>query len=205
MDKAAMWTGRDVKRHSLNPKQRRFVQEYLIDLNASKAALRAGYSKKSARSHGPRLMRIPNIAAAIERALAERAERTQITADRVVIELAKVAFGDPRRLLALGSNGETVFEGAKLTDAEAALISEITEIKTEKGGTRRVKLHCKMTALTMLAKHLGLFNGRLKPPEHAEDAGVNEHDDPRERLARDIARISARLRAEKASGASNEG
>lgn len=188
----------------LTPRQKRFVEEYLIDLNATAAAKRAGYSPKWAYNVGPSVRRIPKVAEEIDRALAERTERTRITADRVVIELAKVAFGDPRRLfaqgqnglLAEGKNGETVFDGAELTDAEAALISEITEIKTGKGGTRRIKLHCKMTALTALAKHLGLFNGQLEAPEHARNADIINGESSRERLARKIARLAASMEAE---------
>ena len=185
--------------HPLTERQRRFIQEYMVDLNATAAAKRAGYSPKWAYNVGPSVRRIPKVAAEIDRALAERAERTQITADRVVIELAKVAFGDPRRLLAMGSTGATVREFEDLTDTEAALISEITETGAGDNKRRRVKLHCKMTALTALAKHLGLFNGHLKPPEHAGHAGIEHREDPRERLARKIARISARLREEESN------
>lgn len=190
----------------MTAKQRRFVQEYLIDLNATQAAIRAGYGEKRAGQSGSRLLRhVPEVAAAIEAAQAERAERTRVTADRLVIELAKVAFGDPRRLLALGKEGVELREPAELTDAEAALISELTETTVAGRTTRRVKLHCKMTALAALAKHLGLFNGRLKPPEQGDDAEADDRDDPRERLARKIARISARLRAGEASEGSDEG
>lgn len=195
-----------LRNRPLNPKQRRFVEEYLVDLNATQAARRAGYKPGAARDTGPRLLHLPAVAEAVESALAERAERTKVTADRVVVELAKVAFGDPRRLLALGPQGVELRTPAELTEAEAALVSEITETRTGKErSTRRVKLHCKMTALTALGKHLGLFNGRLKPPEPREDAGADERDDPRERLARKIARISARLRAEEAASGADEG
>lgn len=75
----------------MTPKQRRFVEEFLIDLNASAAARRAGYAEGSAW----RVVRRPAVAAAIAEAQAARAERTRVTADKVVTELAKVAFGDP--------------------------------------------------------------------------------------------------------------
>ena len=68
----------------LTPKQARFVQEYLIDLNAAQAAIRAGYSAKTARVIGHENLIKPDIAAAIEKAMAERAERTELTADWVV-------------------------------------------------------------------------------------------------------------------------
>lgn len=180
---------------ALTPKRRRFVEEYLVDLNATQAARRAGYSPRSARSHGPRLLRDPAVAAAIAEAQAARAERTKVTADAVVRELAKVAFGDPRRLFAWGPKGVVLRDSAELTDAEAALVSEVSE----RGGTRRVKLYCKLTALTALARHLGLFGratgaagglAETAPGGEGEDA-----DDPRERLARRIAGVAARLGA----------
>ena len=78
----------------LKPKQARFVQEYLIDLNAAQAAIRAGYSAKTARVIGHENLTKPDIAAAIEKAMAERAERTEVTADLVVGELRKIAFAN---------------------------------------------------------------------------------------------------------------
>ena len=75
----------------LTPKQARFVQEYLIDLNAAQAAIRAGYSAKTARVIGHENLTKPDIAAAIKKAMAERAERTELTADWVVDELRKIA------------------------------------------------------------------------------------------------------------------
>lgn len=188
-------------RDGLTPLQARFVQEYLIDLNAAQAARRAGYSARSARTTGHRLLQHPKIAAKVARAQERRAARTRVSADRVVLELAKVAFGDPRRLLSWGPEGVVLRDSGELTEAEAALVSEVSETR----GTRRVKLHCKLTALTALARHLGLFgNGRRgaaaggpgepeRDPEGGEEAA--EADDARQRLARRIAGLAARLGA----------
>jgi phage terminase small subunit len=76
----------------LNEKQKRFVKEYLVDLNATQAAIRAGYSKKTAGSQGQRLLKNVEIQTAIQASATRRAQRTEITADRVVEELATVAF-----------------------------------------------------------------------------------------------------------------
>ena len=81
----------------LTPKQRAFVREYLIDLNATQAAIRAGYSEKAARSVAAENLTKPNIASAIDAAMKLRAERTDITADRVLKELAKIGFADIRK------------------------------------------------------------------------------------------------------------
>jgi phage terminase small subunit len=83
----------------MTPRQRRFVEEYLVDLNATYAARRAGYSARSASTTGYRLLQRSAVAAAVAEAQEKRAARTRVSADRVVTELAKVAFGDPRRLL----------------------------------------------------------------------------------------------------------
>ena len=186
----------------MTPKQKRFVEEYLVDLNAAAAARRAGYAKGSAW----RLMRHRAVAAAIEEAQEKRAQRTRVSADRVVTEIAKVAFGDPRRLFSWGPGGIELRESSELTEAEAALVSEVSETRTAAGGTRRVKLHCKMTALTALGKHLGLFgNGRKAALLRAaaqnggtdngevEQSESGRADDARERLARRIAGLAARL------------
>lgn len=194
----------------MTPKQRRFVEEYLVDLNATGAAKRAGYAARSAKNHGYRLLKNPAIAAGVAKAQTRRAARTQVSADRVVTELAKVAFGDPRRLLSWGPDGVVLRDSSELTEAEAALVSEVSETRAASGGgTRRIKLRCKLSALNALGKHLGLFgNGRQSALARAlaqnggsgtDDNGTDDNgevepaDDPRERLARRIAGIAARL------------
>lgn len=88
---------------ALNPKQARFVAEYLIDLNATQAAIRSGYSEKTAYSQGQRLLKNAEAAKAIEKAMAKRSARTEITADRVLAELAKIGFSDIRKAVKWGS------------------------------------------------------------------------------------------------------
>jgi hypothetical protein len=79
---------------ALTAKQQRFVDEYLIDLNATQAAIRAGYSEKTAYSIGNENLSKPEIAKAIEGAQTARAKRTEITADRVLTELGKLGFSN---------------------------------------------------------------------------------------------------------------
>lgn len=191
----------------MTPRQQRFVDEYLIDLNATQAARRAGYSAHYASDRGWKLLRTPEVAEAIANAQNARAVRTGVTADRVVKELAKVAFGDPRRLLTWGPDGVVIQDSAKLTEAEAALVSEVWETATASGKTRRIKLYCKLTALTTLGRHLGLFDSRFA------EAGGSEHDhsdgttivDARDRLLRRIARLAARQTSEAADRDPDEG
>lgn len=87
----------------LTAKQAQFVAEYLIDLNATQAATRAGYSAKTAYSQGQRMLKDVDVAASVAAAMAERAARTEITADRVLRELAKIGFSDIRKAVKWGS------------------------------------------------------------------------------------------------------
>lgn len=83
--------------HGWTPRERMFVKEYLVDLNQAQAAIRAGYSKKSAKNHASILMKKPHIKQAVDFAMKARIQRTDINADRVVQELGKIAlaeFGD---------------------------------------------------------------------------------------------------------------
>ena len=79
---------------ALNAKKNRFVEEYPVDLNATQAAIRAGYSKKTAYSIGQRLLKDVEIQEAIQKAMKDRSKRTGITQDKVVEELGKVAFAE---------------------------------------------------------------------------------------------------------------
>lgn len=83
----------------LTPKQQCFVDEYLIDLNATQAAIRAGYSARTANEQGARLLANASVAAAIQAGQAERSERTQITADQVLVHWWDVATADPNELI----------------------------------------------------------------------------------------------------------
>ncbi len=87
----------------LSDKQARFVGEYLIDLNATQAAIRAGYSEATAKQQGARLLTKADVRAAVADGQEKRAKRTEITADRVLQELAKIGFSDIRKAVKWGS------------------------------------------------------------------------------------------------------
>ena len=78
----------------MTAKQQLFVEEYLLDLNATQAAIRAGYPKKSARAVGHENLTKPDIAAAVSREFARRSERTEITQDKVLAQLALIGFAE---------------------------------------------------------------------------------------------------------------
>lgn len=143
----------------LTPKQLRFVEEYLVDLNASAAARRAGYSQNRADAIGYENLLKPDIQSAIEVAQRERSARTGITADRVIAEIAKIAFADPRKVMTWGPGGVELFDSSSLTDADAAMISEVSESISQSGSSVKVKLHSKLDALEKLAKHVGVYGG----------------------------------------------
>lgn len=139
----------------LTPKQRRFVTEYLVDLNGTAAARRAGYSVKTASELATKLKRTPKVAQAIAD---ELAERSGVTRAFVVDELAKVARANAGDYFEWGPGGVVVKSSADLTDDQKAAVAEISQTVTETGGTVRVKLHDKIAALEKLGKVLGLFN-----------------------------------------------
>jgi len=137
----------------LSDRDRQFVNEYLVDFNAAKAAKRAGHTGQ--KSKGWQIKRRKAITAAIEQAIAERSKRTLITADRVLREYARIAFADIRSF-ANGQQGVTDLKSvATLTDDEAAAVVELNGTPDGKG--LKVKLHDKKKALDALARHLGLF------------------------------------------------
>ena len=141
----------------LTPKQARFVQEYLIDLNAAQAAIRAGYSAKTARVIGHENLTKPDIAAAIEKAMAERAERTELTADWVIDELRKIAGANMADYVQYTPEGAPHLDFAALTRDQAAAVREMT-VEDVVGGKRvSFKLYDKLGALDKLGRHLGIF------------------------------------------------
>ena len=146
---------------NLTPKQQRFIEEYLIDLNATQAARRAGYSEKTARNIACENLAKPDIQEAIAQAMAKRAERTQVTADRVVEEFAKIGFANSCDFFDWGPDGITVKGKADLTPEQQAAVAEVSQTTTKDGGTVKIKLHDKRGALDSLARHLGMFKDNL--------------------------------------------
>lgn len=146
----------------LTKKQKLFVEEYLIDLNATQAAIRAGYSTNTAYSIGDENLKKPEIKNAIEKALAERSRRTGINQDRIIHELAKIAFLNPTDVINMD---EATVNGEANRDDTAAISSvKVKRIPTDNGNIveREVKTYDKIKALELLGKHIGMFNDKLK-------------------------------------------
>lgn len=161
---------------SLTPKQDLFVAEYLVDLNATQAAIRAGYSAKTAAEQASRLLTNVKVSDSIKQAMDARSARTEITQDRVLQELAKIGFSDIRKVvrwgsteirMAEGKDGEPVAEAYHglhlisaddIDDATAAAISEVSEGREG----LKIKLHDKKGALVDIGRHIGMFKDRME-------------------------------------------
>jgi phage terminase small subunit len=162
------------KKGALNLKQKTFCEEYLVDLNGTQAAIRAGYSKNSAHSIADELLRKPAIQDIIQESKAERSARTGITAENVIRELAKIGFANMENYFTLGPDGDPILDFSRLdSDQKAALIEVTVEsFMVGKGEAAReckkvkFKLADKRAALVDLGKHLGIFqedNKQRKP------------------------------------------
>lgn len=146
----------------LTKKQQLFVDEYLIDLNATQAAIRAGYSTQTAYSIGEENLKKPEIKNSIEKALAERSRRTGISADRIINELARIAFVNPADII--NFDEATVKDTATRDDTATISSVKVKTIPTEDGDIteREVKTYDKIKALELLGKHLGMFSDKFK-------------------------------------------
>ena len=147
-------------KRQLSEQRQRFVDEYLIDLNGTQAAIRAGYSVKTAQEQASRLLSNVMVQQAIAKRMAERSKRTGINQDRVVLELAKIAFVKMTDIV--DDHGR--IKGTA-TDDDLACIESIKykESDNEFGGSveREVKIGSKLKALELLGKHLGMWNDKV--------------------------------------------
>ncbi|WP_421547374.1 terminase small subunit [Pseudomonas sp. QD4] len=164
---------------ALTAKQQRFVDEYLIDLNATQAAIRAGYSAKTADQQASRLLTNVKVREYLAQRQTDRAQRTEITQDMVLKELAKIGFSDIRKVVRWGEtqvrmvdgegdepedmvpyHGLALIDSDEVDDATAAAIAEVSQGRDG----LKVKLHDKKGALVDIGRHLGMFS----PPGHAD-------------------------------------
>jgi len=174
------------------------VDEYLVDLNATNAAIRAGYSKKTAGAQGSRLLTKVDLKRAIDKAMARRAKRTKITADTVLEELMLILKSDVLHYSQSESGGLDLVDGAP-EGAQRAVSSMKRKIRIDQDGNEHVeteiKLWDKPSTLRMAMQHLGIL---VEKHEHKHELSEDV-----ERAASDftseLARIAERRRARKAS------
>lgn len=138
----------------LTDKQKRFCEEYLIDLNATQAAIRAGYKEKTAYAQGQRLLKKVEAQEYLQKLMDERSQRTEITADRVLQELAAIAFSDRTAIAQIEDGGIVTFTPTDQLDKDAK--KTISGIENGKYGTK-VTTYDKVKALELIGKHLGMF------------------------------------------------
>ena len=159
----------------LTDKQLKFIEEYLIDLNGTQAAIRAGYSETTARQIASDNLAKPYIQEAITVAMMELSERTRITQERVVNELALIAFADMRHYADIEEGGGVTLRSFdKMPIGASRVISKIKErrkiVSDAEGAGKEVVFdsqlefghHDKVRALELLGRHLGMFNDKLK-------------------------------------------
>lgn len=137
-----------------NPKQQRFVEEFLVDLNATQAAIRAGYSPASARLQGHRMITDDNIQNAIRLGMDERSERTRITADRVLEELAAIGFANIADYLDKDENGGLSVNLSGMTREQALAVKDVRIENRGDGQVIHFRMSDKLAALIAMNKHL---------------------------------------------------
>lgn len=188
---------------ALTDKQKRFCEEYLIDLNATQAAIRAGYSPKTAEQTASRLLRNVKVQEYIAKRQKELSRSTEITQERVIKELALIAFSNNADYAHVVEKKMQVEAGGTLVDVldkdgnpvmyrtvEPVLTEELTEeqkralavIKKGRDGLE-VKSCDKVKALELLGKHLGIFTDKIE---------ANVNDTTRSELQELLAQRKAR-------------
>lgn len=189
-------------KNKLTPKQALFIQEYLIDLNATQAAIRAGYAKKTAGVIGFENLTKPEIVQALAEAQQKRAEKIGITQQMVLDEYAKLAFLDPRKFY--DKDGGLIPVPELPAEVAATLCGlEVNEIwsgsgeeRQNIGVTKKIKFIDKKGALDSVAKHLGMFVDLVRFPDGI-DLNVNDMSEARKTELKELAGLRASIELNK--------
>lgn len=150
----------------LSPRRARFVEEYLIDLNGARAAIRAGYPPRTANVRAAQLLAIRSVRAAVDEAIARRAARAEVKQDDVLRELMRIAQSDPAD--AFNDDGSLKPMRDMSVETRRAIASVETdelwggvgEDRAQIGITRKVKFWPKTQALEALGRHLKMFTDK---------------------------------------------
>ncbi|MEZ1840297.1 terminase small subunit [Pseudomonas putida] len=163
---------------AMTVKRHRFVAEYLVDLNATQAAIRAGYAKKGAKDQAYQLMQLPEVAQAIEQAMGERNKRLQVDADYVLQRLTEIDQLDLADIFDV--------DGKLMPIRQWPLIwrQMVKEVDMKTG---KVKFHDKLRALELIGKHVNV-NAFREQVNHTGDLNFTDMTD--EELERRIAKLS---------------
>lgn len=167
----------------LTPKQQKFIDEYLVDLNGTQAAIRAGYSKKTAQRIASENLSKPVIRAAIQKRQAKLQSKLEVTQETVLRELASIGFANGTDFVTI-EHGRVVIKNTNEVAPEK--LPAVAGIKEGMYGTE-IKLHDKVKALELLGKYLGLFDGMTTADAQKENnlfdaitAATREEIDPDE-------------------------
>ncbi len=157
----------------LSQKQALFCLEYLVDLNATQAAIRAGYPKRSAGSMGYKLLSNEKVQDSLKKLFAERRQRLEVTADNTIKELARMAFSDLKDFAKWGQKrvliGAAKDKDGKRKRRKSIMVNfvdfinsdqvdgaQVQQVKIDKHGQASIKLYDKTKSLETLARHFGL-------------------------------------------------
>lgn len=174
------------RKRPLSPRQQKFVEQYLICGVARQAAIRAGYSLAGAGAIAWRLRRMPHVAKAIRIGRSSEARRAQVARERVLLELARVAFSDIGEVLDWTSGDDiTLRPKVEISPHHRAAIAEIAPRRY--GKSPRVKFHNKTQALDAIARHLGVFDKTVPAVDPARM--LKERQANREKIMRRINQI----------------
>jgi phage terminase small subunit len=139
---------------ALTDKQRRFVDEYIISLNATQAAIKAGYSPKTAEQMGYKLVQNSSVSEALQKKRLKLEKKTEITQERILQELANVALANATDYVTITDGGVQIVNTADIPPDKLAAIAGIKQTQTG----IEIKTRDKLKALELLGKHLGMFN-----------------------------------------------
>jgi phage terminase small subunit len=145
---------REIASIPMNSKQHRFCQEYLVDLNGTQAAIRAGYSARTASSIAEENLRKPELMTEIQRLQTERSQRLEITADQVLEDLAAIAFRPITDVLTIKAGKVTLLDSSQWSDDANKAVESVRQSKDGFS----IKMVNKLAALEKLGHHLGLFS-----------------------------------------------
>ena len=160
----------------LSPKQQRFVEEYPLDLNGLQAAIRAGYSPKTAGAQASRLLKNVNVKAAINKAMVERSERVKIDADWVLKRLTKEAEADISDLYDDDGNIKTVKEWPLIW--RQGLISglEVESMRLKPGKVTKIKISDRIKRIELIGRHVSVQAFLINSSMPATDEGLKPNE-----------------------------
>jgi phage terminase small subunit len=143
-------------REGMTARQQAFVREYLVDLNGTQAAIRAGYSKNCAQEIACENLTKPIISNAVKAEIARRKEEQESLRYATTEEMRRLAFSDMGEFVTWDQSGVKI-KSSKQLGENTRCVSEVTEIKGLGTRTLKFKLHDKVAALDKLARHLGMY------------------------------------------------